>query len=82
MDVEKTLSENSLLLKELEKEQYLRLSSKPANNEPNLEPPTAQEQKIAEKLQQGLTNLTGAVTPVDVCNQSAVRKAMGVDITL
>ena len=82
MDVDRTLEQNSVLLKRLEKEQYSRLGMKLKNDEPNLEPPNTQEQAIADELQQTLASLTASVAPVDVCDQSALRKAMGVSTDL
>lgn len=80
-DVKTALNENSVLLRNLEKEQFNRLSTKPTNDEPNLKPPTAKEQAIAEKLEQSLLTLSGAVTPADICDQAGLRKAMGVSTT-
>ena len=82
IDVEKSLQLNGLLIKRLEKEQYNRLGAKLPNDEPNLEPPNAKEQAIASQLHQTLANLTAAVTPADVCDQSALRKAMGVSTAI
>ena len=82
IDVDKSLELNSLLIKRLENEQYNRLSAKVSNDEPNLEPPNAEEQGIADELKQTLCSLTAAVTPADVCDQSALRKAMGISTSM
>ena len=73
---------NSLLIKNLEKEQYSRLSTKPLNDEPNLDPPNEKEQAIADELQQTLADLSAAATPGDLCDQSGLRKAMGVSTSI
>ena len=82
LDVKAALDDNVALLKNLEKEQFDRLSVKPNNDEPNLDPPTAKEQAIAEKLQQSLLSLSSSVTPGDVCDQAGLRRAMGVATTI
>jgi len=47
-----------------------------------LEPPNAKEQAIANELHQTLSNLTAVVKPVDVCDQTALRKAMGIQTSI
>ncbi|KAI8519643.1 Bromodomain containing protein 7 [Branchiostoma belcheri] len=76
--VQQRLDENMALIADLQRTQHERLSAKPPSNLSFVPGPTQKELQIAQKLTQGLRELTSKVSPADVTKVTDIRKAMGI----
>ncbi|XP_071957411.1 bromodomain-containing protein 7-like [Antedon mediterranea] len=81
-DLNSKLESTANLIDNLEKKQTERLSRKPPAHLQFIEGPSQEESNIAEEITQQLLQLTSNATPGDVASTPAVRKAMGVELSV
>ncbi|XP_033096249.1 bromodomain-containing protein 7-like [Anneissia japonica] len=81
-DLNSKLDSTANLIDNLEKKQIERLSRKPPAHLQFIEGPSQEESNIAEEITQQLMQLTSNAKPADVVSTPAVRKAMGIEVSL